>query len=274
MQSLVYPSKVLNLTQNYNMGSHIPASHGTPCSFPIDEACSDGGRDYFYAPCDLVIKRIYGVGNKGTNTIWLQSKNKVKLANGKETYITIMVMHPNDDDLKKLKVGQTFKQYEKIFREGKDGHATGNHFHMEISCYEFNKLSNHGWIQNNRKEWIMSPGGMKPEDAYLVDKSFTKIKNTRGLKFKELSAVPTPTPAPTKKQKLYLPASAKRWRVYKLTVVPRVGNECGFLYPAKFGGLEYDILCRTKYKDVCVIKTRDYGEVQIYIAPSTGAVIK
>lgn len=187
MQSLVYPSKVLNLTQNYNMGSHIPASHGTPCSFPIDEACEDGSRSWFYAPCDLVIKRIYGVGNKGTNTIWLQSKNKVKLANGKETYITIMVMHPNDDDLKKLKVGQTFKKYEKIFREGTDGHATGPHFHMEISSCEFNKLSNHGWIQNNKKEWIMSPGGMKPEDAYFVDKSFTKIKNTKGLKFKELS---------------------------------------------------------------------------------------
>lgn len=268
MQSLVYPSKILNLTQNYNMGSHIPASHGTPCSFPIDEACEDGSRSWFYAPCDIVIKRKYGVGNKGTNTIWLQSINKVKLANGKETYITIMVMHPEDDDLKKLKVGQTFKQYSKIFREGMDGHATGPHFHMEISYCEFSKLSNHGWIQNNRKEWIMSPGGMKPEDAYFVDKKFTKIKNTKGLKFKELS-----TSSSSTKQILYLPKNVEKWRVYKLNVKPVVGNECGFLKPKKFGGLEYDII-KWISDNVCVIKTRDYGEVQIYVAKETGAIIK
>lgn len=276
MQKAIYPSKVMNITQNYNGStSHYAESHGKPYAYPIDEACSDGGRDYFYAPCDLVIKRIYGVNNKGTNTIWLQSTSKVKLANGKESYITIMVIHPEDDDLKKLKVGQIFKQFEKIFREGKDGHATGNHFHIEISDCEFSKLLNHGWVENNKRQWVMTPNAIKPEDAFFIDKSFTtKIKKNGGLKFKEISVAPTPTPAPTKKQKLYLPASAERWRVYKLSVVPHAGNECGYLYPAKFGGLEYDILRWTKYKDVCIIKTRDYGEVQIYVAKSTGAIIK
>ena len=74
-------------------------------------------------------------------------------------------------------------------------------------------------------------------------------------------------------QKLLLPSSAHTWRVYKLDVSPVKGNECGFLRPHKFGGLTYDILKWTS-KNVCVIKTRDFGEVQIYVAPSTGAVIK
>ena len=275
MQRLIYPSKVMNITQNYNGStSHYAESHGKPFDYPIDEACADGGRDYFYAPCDLIIKRIYGVGSKGTNTIWLQSVSKVKLANSKESYVTIMVIHPEDDDLKKLKIGQKFKQFEKIFREGKDGHATGNHFHIVVSDCEFSKLLNKGWVENNKGQWVMTPNAIKPEEAFFIDKKFTKIKNAGGLKFKEISVAPTPAPAPTKKQKLYLPASAKRWRVYKLNVVPRVGNECGYLYPAKFGGLEYDILRWTKYKDVCVIKTRDFGEVQIYVAKSTGAIIK
>lgn len=265
MQSLIYPTKILKLTQNYNMGSHYPASHGYPFSYPIDEACEDEKRSWFYAPCDLIIKRIYGVNNKGTNTIWLQSKSKVKLANGKESYITLMVIHPEDDDLKKVKVGQEYKQYSKIFREGRDGNATGFHFHIEISTCEFSKLLNHGWIKNNKGTWVMTPCAIKPEEAFFVDKSFTKIINTKGLKFKEL--------AKEKKQILHLPATAEKWRVYKLNVAPVVGNECGYLRPANFGGLDYEIQRWIKYKDVCIIKTRDFGEVQIYVAKSTGATI-
>ena len=84
--------------------------------------------------------------------------------------------------------------------------------------------------------------------------------------------IPTPTPIP-RKQKLYLPADAKTWRVYPLNKKPVKGNECGLLKPSKFGGLEYDII-RFTQPNVAVIKTRDFGECQIYVAPSTGAIIK
>lgn len=77
----------------------------------------------------------------------------------------------------------------------------------------------------------------------------------------------------SKKKSVYLPASAKSWRVYKTSVAPVVGNECGFLYPSKFGGLTYEILA-TPQTDVVTIQTRDYGKVNIYVAKSTGAVIK
>ena len=58
-----------------------------------------------------------------------------------------------------------------------------------------------------------------------------------------------------------------------MNVVPVVGNECGKLLPSKFGGLTYDILGWTQ-PDVAIIQTRDFGKVQIYVAKSTGAVIK
>ena len=74
-------------------------------------------------------------------------------------------------------------------------------------------------------------------------------------------------------QKVYLPAAATSWRIYPLDKQPTKGNECGYLKPSKFGGLEYDIL-GWSMKDVAIIQTRDYGKVQIYIAPSTGAIIK
>lgn len=74
-------------------------------------------------------------------------------------------------------------------------------------------------------------------------------------------------------KKLYLPAEAKSWRVYPLDKAPYIGNECGFLAPNLFGGLTYDII-RMVNDYVAVIKTRDFGTVQIYVAPETGAVIK
>lgn len=268
MQYLKYPTKTMGISQNYNgKYSHYDESHGNPSAYPIDEACGNTSRDYFYAPCDLIIKRIYGVGNKGTNTIWMESTGKVKLANSKESIVTIRVTHPEDEDLKKYKVGQTFKQGDKMFREGKDGNATGNHFHIEISTCAFNKLSNKGWIKNNKGAWVTSPNSIKPEEAFYIDKSFTTIKNSKGLKFKELSNTPS------KNKKLYLPDSATSWRVYKIGVQPVKGKECGFLNPSKFGGLTYDILGYTS-SNVAIIQTRDFGRVQIYIAPSTGAIIK
>lgn len=76
-----------------------------------------------------------------------------------------------------------------------------------------------------------------------------------------------------KKQKLYLPKTADSWRVYPLDKKPVVGNECGFLRPAKFGGLEYEII-KWSSANTCVIKTRDFGIVQIYVEKKTGAIIK
>lgn len=83
----------------------------------------------------------------------------------------------------------------------------------------------------------------------------------------------TSKPSSNNSKKLYLPADATTWRVYPLNKKPVKGNECGILKPSKFGGLEYDII-RYSQTDVAVIQTRDFGQVQIYVAKSTGAVIK
>lgn len=190
MQYLKYPAKVMGISQNYNGSlSHKNASNGNIKAYPIDDACGTKGRSYFYAPCDVIIRRIYGVGNKGTNTIWMESKNKIKLANGKESYVTILVTHPEDDDLSKIKVGQTFKQGTKMFREGKDGFATGYHFHIEVAACKFSKLKNKGWVKNNKNAWVISNDSIKPEQAFFVDKEFTKIEESKGLKFIELPKI-------------------------------------------------------------------------------------
>ncbi|GAA0316109.1 hypothetical protein GCM10008967_03350 [Bacillus carboniphilus] len=84
---------------------------------------------------------------------------------------------------------------------------------------------------------------------------------------------PTPPPTSSRERRLILPSASTSWRVYPLNVAPVVGNAIGFLNPSKFGGLTYTILGNPQ-KDVYTIETRDFGRVNIYAAPSTGARIQ
>lgn len=194
MNYLTYPTAAMNITQRYDSTySHFPCSTGNPADFPIDDACSSGGRDWFYCPCDeMKVVRIYGVGNGGTNTLFLESTSKVDFADGSKDFCSILVMHPNDDDLSKLKKGQIFHRGEKICREGTDGFATGNHFHISAGKGKFKSSE---WVENSKGQWVINTtkGAFKPEKLFFVDKSFTEILSTAGIKFKTLPEEKTTT---------------------------------------------------------------------------------
>lgn len=181
MNYLTYPTKTMNITQGYSGStSHAPHSTGSPTDYPIDEACKDGGRDWFYCPCDeMKIVNIYGVNNsRKTNTIWMTSTAPVIMPVG-TYYVTILVTHPNDDDLAKLRVGQKFTRGEKMFREGNDGNATGYHFHIAVGSGTF---LDPGWGLNNNGAWVLKTTGknLKPEEAFYLDKSFTTLIKKSG----------------------------------------------------------------------------------------------
>lgn len=188
---LIYPFKTMRITQNYNgTTSHRPHTTGSPKDYPIDEGGADTGRDWFYCPCDeVIIMKIYGVGNGGTNTMWIQSTSKVNFADGTSDYFCAMLIHMNDSDLKRLKVGQKFTRKQAICQEGMDG-ATGNHIHMAAGK---GKMSGTGWTKNTKNKWVLSTtnGTYKPEKLFYVDSSFTTIKSSGGLSFKKISKTST-----------------------------------------------------------------------------------
>ena len=190
---LIYPCKALRITQSYTgTTSHLPHTTGSPKDYPWDEGCTDSGRDWCYCPCDeMVVKRIYGVGTAGTNTLWLESTSKVIFADGTKDYFTLLITHPNDDDLKKIKVGQKFARKEPICREGNDG-ASGYHFHFSGGKGKFN---GNGWLKNSKNKYVLDATGKedKPENLFFIDNSFTKILNTKALKFKDLPVYTTGT---------------------------------------------------------------------------------
>lgn len=196
---LIYPCNTMRITQSYKgKTSHFPHTQGTPKDYPIDDGCSDTGKDYIFCPCDsMTVRRIYGVGTSGTNTVWLQSDKKVSFADGTRDYFTMLITHPDDTDLKRLYVGQKFNRKEKICREGKDG-ATVNHLHISGGK---GKFQGNGWVKNSENKWVLTVTGSteKPENLFFIDTDFTKVLSVGGLNFRRLRDVDEDYPKGTYK---------------------------------------------------------------------------
>lgn len=186
MNYLTYPCKVMRITQNYlGKTSHYSHTIGTPKDYPIDEGGKDTGKDGFYCPCDEVkIVRLYGVGNGGTNTIWIESTTKVDFADGTSDYVCGLITHPDDADFVNLYVGRKFKRGDLICKEGSDG-ATANHLHMSFGKGRF---KGNGWKKNSKGKYVLdcTGGGYKPEALFYIDPDFTAVKSDGSINLKPL----------------------------------------------------------------------------------------
>ena len=156
MEKVYFPMKYYRLTQGYGSKS---SSHKNILA--IDVGGKDTGRDDIFAPFTGIIKKKY-VKKGVANTIWFESIDKVKCANGEETYLTMLLAH--DDNIDDLKVGQKILQGQKFMEEGRSGNATGNHLHIELSNKKF---YNKGWNQNKYGDWQIN-SAVKPEEYMFL----------------------------------------------------------------------------------------------------------
>lgn len=196
---MVYPIKNMRITQTYlGNTSHLKHTTGNPKDFPIDDGGKDSGKEAIYCPCDeMKITAIKGYKNKSvTNTIWLVSTNKV-ITPTFEDICFMTLTHANDDDIKKLKVGTTFKRGEIICFEGKDG-ATANHIHIVVGRgYSSN------WKKSSTNAWVIEGDTKKPEDIFFIDKNFTNVLYDGKLNFKYLkNTIGTPVARDTTKEQI------------------------------------------------------------------------
>ena len=136
-----------------------------------------------------------------------------------------------------VKEGQKVKQGDIIGYMGNTGRSTGQHLHFEI----------------HDGKWITGRPNAKDPMLY-IDKEESVNNNSN-------------------KKKLYLPKDVSSWAVYPTNKQPIKKNAIAYLNPKKFGGLEYDVLGNPQ-TDVVTIQTKQFGKVNIYVAKSTGAVIK
>ena len=127
MEKAVFNIKELKITQGMN-GDY---SHKGELAIDIGACC-----EYFKAPFTGTIKRIY----TNSNTVWLESNEKVKYADGTEDYMVVMTCH--DNDVSNLWVGKVIKQGETYYQPGTKGNVTGSHIHLGVGK---GKFTGNGW---------------------------------------------------------------------------------------------------------------------------------
>lgn len=206
-----YPKKVMNISQTYlGTYSHYPHITGIPKDYPIDDSGASS-HDAIFCNCDeLEVVRISGIGQSDvTNTIWLCSTTPVVTPTFTD-YAFIIYTHPNDEDLKEIKVGQKFKRGDVITYEGTDGMVTGAHVHIVVG-----RGKSSGWTKNTNGKWVIVGDTKKPEEVLFIDPDFTEIKNNRGLIFKNLPKSYLGSPVIRDKTKNQLEVKVEQLRARK-----------------------------------------------------------
>lgn len=163
MEKAVLMLNALNVSQKANgVFSHIGDKS-------LDLSGGDTGIESLRAPFTGIIKRIYS----NTNSVWLESIDKVKYADGIVDYMTVMTMH--DNDVSNLKVGDIIKQGSVYYEEGRQGYTTGNHIHLSVGR---GKFTGNGWALNDEGSWIINNQYDVHKALYLYDG--VKIVNSGG----------------------------------------------------------------------------------------------
>ena len=185
MQYSKYFANKMRISQGYNEGNHKRHTTSIQKDYPVDEtygAAGSGG--YFIAPFDCKIVRKY---DAVSNYIWITSTDKVRTPSG-DKIVSILIAHISASEFNALKVGDTFKQGQKVVSEAVDANSTGHHNHV---CTGFGELSGTGWAKQEvggNEFWVLTTkeGTQKPEDVFYVDKSVTEIVDNAGINFEEM----------------------------------------------------------------------------------------
>lgn len=218
MEYSIYPFEYMNITQRHDEGNH--RKHNIPfkdySDKPFDEACKDKGRDYFVPQNEYKIVEILGLDtsstSSSTNSVRLESVKKLLIPYQEEPVkLEITLTHMNEDNLKKVKVGQVIHKGEKILLEGTDGLSTGNHFHCTANIGKY-----YGFKKNSNGKWcFVYDKSLTPPEAFYVDKKCTNIINSNGYNFKEvpvMDRVGTPVARNTKVDQIEVKAESLRAR--------------------------------------------------------------
>ena len=183
VQDLLCPFDKLYITQGSNGGySHKGSTAIDTTSGTVGE------KRAYYAPCDLKCVAV----DKNYAFVWWQSINKVRFANGKIAYATIMVGH---DETINATIGMTVKQGVQLGNLGAGGKATGVHCHIEVS-----PTHEKTWIPNKYGVYIL-PNQIEFEDAFFMDNTEIKLGVAPWKYLKDVAVVVNQKPTSVKPTK-------------------------------------------------------------------------
>ena len=172
MQDCKFFMEYVRVTQGYGRyenGKTDYTSYSHTGSYALDLGGRDTAKDWAYAPCDVVVKRVYGE----YNAVWFETLEEVLCADGKKRKLVFMLLHIDNEDKQALGIqpGKIFRFGEKFYREGSAG-AVGNHIHMEVGLAPFTGT---GWQKTTVKDrtgnyvWKIN-NQLKPDEIFIVGK--------------------------------------------------------------------------------------------------------
>lgn len=184
MQKCKFFMEYMRVTQGYGRyeGGRVDyTSYSHTGSWALDLGGRDMEKDWAYAPCDIVVKRIYGE----YNAVWFETLEEVMCADGKARKLVFMLLHIDEADLKQLgiAVGKVFRQGEKFYREGSAG-GIGNHIHLEVGLAPFYPT---GWQKTSIKDrtgsyvWKIN-SQLKPDEIFILGRDVI-VMNDGGYKW-------------------------------------------------------------------------------------------
>ena len=222
-------------------GSNMKPSHMGIMANDV-RGLEPGVRYLIYAPCDMVCVRLYPESGQAM----FQSKNKVRFANSRIDYATIMVAHDNTMD---CYVGQEFKQGDSFFQMGDKGNATGVHTHIEIS-----QSNDTSWTKNSFEVYHFN-NEYDLDDCYFVDN--TNIIEGMGGSWKHTTDVPIES-----NKFINVPEWIEERNIYDSNFI-----QFATIKPKKFGGLSYKVF--SIQGEFAEIETVNFGRCFIKITEST-----
>jgi hypothetical protein len=157
----LFPMEVLAISQ----GMFSNFSHKG--SMAIDIIGSGGGIENAYAPFDCTL--VWKDSLRGNGLCW-QSDREVLWANGSTDFVTFVMWHMND--ISDYRVGQKFKQGEKIYEEGTAGFATGNHIHWNVAKGKYQ--GGYPLVKNKDNVWCIK-NQVPPMDVFFVNDTIMRI---------------------------------------------------------------------------------------------------
>lgn len=181
MEVALYPFEYMRITERHDEGNHLP--HWKPntnySDKPWDEACRDSKKSYFVPWNDFQIVDKLGNQKEGC-TVRLISCNKLKMPYKNDPdYLELTLTHMDEDNFKKVSVGQILKKGSKILMEGTSGQASGNHFHVTANTGKY-----YGFKKNTNGKWVFAyQKSLLPNEAFYVDTTKTTVINAKKYTF-------------------------------------------------------------------------------------------
>ena len=196
-----------------------------------------------------------------------------------------------------VKVGQKGKARDVIGTSGNTGKSQGPHLHFSFGSGKItNTNKSNAWedfekyvypkpsvssdkvkVKSSATHYATGqaiPSFVKGKEYTVMEKQSDRVLLKEIMSWVKTSdiEVSVSKPKPQSNKRYINIHKGKKYGTYRMGVAPVRANIDQYLRPDNLGGLSYEIVGDTKFGDVFIIETRDFGKRQIFLDKSRASI--